>query len=345
MGTKYSTQAISGYNSSPPSDDGTQSESNKTKWATVKTKIGDPVKTTVEAINSALVTAFDQSVRSVSAADSTVAGDHNRTIQIASTVTASITISLGDAATMAAGYIVTVANQSNVACVVDRATASNTINGTTASVSIAALESITFIVNSSTNGYIIKNRGRARGAITSSDFTMSTARLLGRTTAATGAVEEISVAASLTLSAGSLSGTAASDTQAGVIEFAIQSEMETGTSTTLAVTPGRQQYHPGHPKSWVNFNGTGTLAIRSSHGITSVTDNGTGLYTANQSTAFSANSAFTVTALVGAQGVANRLIRGPESTPSTTAFQVQCIDLGGTATDTEWVMLSFFGDQ
>ena len=168
MGTKYSTQTISGYNSSPPVDDGTQSESNKTKWATVKTKIGDPVKTTVEAINSALVTAFDQSVRSVSAADSTVAGDHNRTIQIASTVTASITISLGDAATMAAGYIVTVANQSTVACVVDRATASNTINGVTSSVSILALESITFIVNSATNGYIIKSRTPNLSTITNS---------------------------------------------------------------------------------------------------------------------------------------------------------------------------------
>jgi hypothetical protein len=161
LGTKYSSQSISGYNSSPPSDDGTQSESNKTKWATVKTKLGDPVKSAVEAINSALVTALDQSVRSVSASDSTVAGDHNRTIQIASTITASITISLGDAATMAAGYIVTVANQSNVACVVDRVTASNTINGSTSSISIAPLESITFIVNSATNGYVVKNRGFA----------------------------------------------------------------------------------------------------------------------------------------------------------------------------------------
>jgi hypothetical protein len=112
-------------------------------------------------MNSALVTALDQSVRSVSASDSTVAGDHNRTIQIASTITASITISLGDAASMAAGYIVTVANQSNVACVVDRVTASNTINGTTSSISIAPLESITFIVNSATTGYIVKDRGFA----------------------------------------------------------------------------------------------------------------------------------------------------------------------------------------
>lgn len=43
------------------------------------------------------------------------------------------------------------------------------------------------------------------GAITSSGLTMNTARLLGRTTAASGAVEEISVGTGLTLSAGTLS--------------------------------------------------------------------------------------------------------------------------------------------
>ena len=34
-------------------------------------------------------------------------------------------------------------------------------------------------------------------------------------------------------------------------------------------------------RAWVNFNGTGTVAIRSSGNVSSITDNGTGLYTAN----------------------------------------------------------------
>jgi hypothetical protein len=34
-------------------------------------------------------------------------------------------------------------------------------------------------------------------------------------------------------------------------------------------------------KAWVNFNGTGTVAIRGSFNVSSVTDNGTGLYTVN----------------------------------------------------------------
>ena len=47
----------------------------------------------------------------------------------------------------------------------------------------------------------------ASGAITGSGLTMATARLLGRTTASTGAVEEISVGSGLSLSGGTLSAT------------------------------------------------------------------------------------------------------------------------------------------
>tara|TARA_Y100000015_G_C2381648_1_gene85284 strand:+ start:110 stop:502 length:393 start_codon:yes stop_codon:yes gene_type:complete len=39
------------------------------------------------------------------------------------------------------------------------------------------------------------------------------------------------------------------------------------------------------PTAWVNFNGTGTVAIRDSENVSSITDNGVGHYTMN----FSAN--------------------------------------------------------
>ncbi len=38
-------------------------------------------------------------------------------------------------------------------------------------------------------------------------------------------------------------------------------------------------------RAWVNFNGTGTVAIRASGNVTSITDNGTGDYTLNFTTA------------------------------------------------------------
>jgi len=37
-------------------------------------------------------------------------------------------------------------------------------------------------------------------------------------------------------------------------------------------------------RAWVNFDGTGTVAIRASHNVSSITDNGTGDYTVNYST-------------------------------------------------------------
>jgi len=38
-------------------------------------------------------------------------------------------------------------------------------------------------------------------------------------------------------------------------------------------------------RAWVNFNGTGTVAIRASFNVTSITDNNTGNYTVNLTTA------------------------------------------------------------
>ena len=49
--------------------------------------------------------------------------------------------------------------------------------------------------------------------------------------------------------------------------------------------------------AWVNFNGTGTVAIRASYNVSSITDNGTGNYTVNFTTAMvDANYSAQVTA-------------------------------------------------
>jgi len=55
----------------------------------------------------------------------------------------------------------------------------------------------------------------------------------------------------------------------------------------------------GSAKAWVNFDGTGTVAIRASYNVSSITDNGTGDYTVNFTTAMSdANySAFVATGI------------------------------------------------
>lgn len=55
----YTSQsAPATYNASPPSDDGSAVASNQIDWSKIKGKLGDPVKTFIESVNSALVTAF-----------------------------------------------------------------------------------------------------------------------------------------------------------------------------------------------------------------------------------------------------------------------------------------------
>ena len=52
-------------------------------------------------------------------------------------------------------------------------------------------------------------------------------------------------------------------------------------------------------RAWVNFNGTGTVAIRGSGNVSSITDNGAGLYTVNFTTAMPDANYSTVITNVG----------------------------------------------
>lgn len=155
MGTKYSSVSVASYNANPPSDDGSTTESNKVKWSTHKSKLTDPIKTALESINTALVTALDSSARAVTASDTAASSDHDKTIQVTS---ASVVITLSDAATMAAGYKVTIANQSTGNISVALATSSNTIDTVTnAAPVLSAKEVREYIVNAAATGYITKN--------------------------------------------------------------------------------------------------------------------------------------------------------------------------------------------
>lgn len=71
---------------------------------------------------------------------------------------------------------------------------------------------------------------------------------------------------------------------------ATQAEMETASSTAVFVTPGRIKYAPGYQQVGINFDGTGTPSIRYSWGVSSLVDNGTGLYRINFSESYSTNT-------------------------------------------------------
>lgn len=103
-------------------------------------------------------------------------------------------------------------------------------------------------------------------------------------------------------------------------------------------------------RAWVNFNGTGTVAIRAGFNVSSITDNGVGNYTVNLTNALpDANYA----TIINTQGATTGSIVGEWglytasttafATPTTTAFQLTTWNsaVSGLA-DTAYVMVGIF---
>jgi hypothetical protein len=105
--------------------------------------------------------------------------------------------------------------------------------------------------------------------------------------------------------------------------------MSTLRVNTLQTQAGVEVYTA---KAWVNFNGTGTVAIRASGNVSSITDNGTGDYTVNFATAMPDADYSAV--LTGTGNTANTDTRqnivingspaGGASIKSTTQLQILC---------------------
>lgn len=103
----------------------------------------------------------------------------------------------------------------------------------------------------------------------------------------------------------------------------------------------------GSAKAWVNFNGTGAVAIRGSFNVDSITDNGTGDYTVNFSSNFS-NANWSISGFAGA-GTSNAAVGalqvGTNFSQSTSSIRVQTIFEGGAdLTDMAYVNVQGFGN-
>jgi hypothetical protein len=99
----------------------------------------------------------------------------------------------------------------------------------------------------------------------------------------------------------------------------------------------------GIAKAWVNFNGTGTVAIRDSFNVSSITDNGTGNYTVNLTTAMP-NSNYSVIASANngldGSGINTSVATYPISSSSASVKTIAAT--AGTAFDAVWVSASVF---
>ena len=95
-------------------------------------------------------------------------------------------------------------------------------------------------------------------------------------------------------------------------------------------------------KAWVNFNGTGTVAIRSSYNVSSITDSGTGTYVVNLSTATS-DANYSVAGSVAGAGIIH-FKTNQSATRTTSACPVYSLNSSHAATDGEFVEVQIFGN-
>ena len=107
-----------------------------------------------------------------------------------------------------------------------------------------------------------------------------------------------------------------------------------GTATT--------NLQQGLAKAWANIDGTGTVALRDSFNASSLSDDGSGLYTTSYSNNFS-NINYSFTYCGGESGAETTYQMGTADTVASS-HQVQLKNAAGTVTDRNYICGTFHGD-
>ena len=115
-----------------------------------------------------------------------------------------------------------------------------------------------------------------------------------------------------------------------------------GTSHSKSKVIGRSQ---DTAKVWINFNGTGTVAIRDSFNVTSITDHGVGTYTVTFAKQIgNSNFAFL---LVSSRGTGDTGVGGTNIVAigaSGNYIKFETIKDSSVSDDPDYVNLVVFGD-
>lgn len=143
----YTQPSITGYNASPPPDDGSSTSANELTWAKHKDKLADPIKTYAEAVDANVLAAFDRIPFikvSAKTGDYTLVNTDRGTLL---SVTNTTTITLLPSATAGLGWSIAIQNlDSGVTTITIDGNASETINGA-ATVALLPGESIILVAD------------------------------------------------------------------------------------------------------------------------------------------------------------------------------------------------------
>ena len=96
-------------------------------------------------------------------------------------------------------------------------------------------------------------------------------------------------------------------------------------------------------KAWVNFDGTGTVSIRAGYNVSSISDNGTGDYTVNFTTAM-VDTAYAITGTVQRPSNNSACIVSPKQgvSPTTSTLRIATYEDTASAQDGSLVSVAIF---
>lgn len=94
-------------------------------------------------------------------------------------------------------------------------------------------------------------------------------------------------------------------------------------------------------RAWVNFDGTGTVSIRASGNVSSITDNGTGNYTINFTNAMP-DANYSISGLCHYDGVSDGFIGIRQLTVSISSFRAACANSAGALGDKDYIAMAIF---
>ena len=322
MGAPYTSVAISGYSSNPPSDDGQQTEANRGKYSTIKTKLGDPVKTLAETMNTNILAAVlkmigGNGITSTAISYQVLSTDQGKLIY---STGSGLTHTTPDATDVDDPFVFGVKNAHASSTLTVDGFGAQTINGA-ASVTIQAGDGCLFFTDG-TNWF-------TTGLFPAASLTLSAALVADTITGNT----SVTTAA---LSASTVAGAA----------VATQAQQETGSATDRIVSPGRQHFHQSAAKGWVQIDANAGNVT--SYNVSSIGDNGAGTFTVNWGTDFFSTAynvqATPVLTSVGSDAstytsqISNSLAAG-------TTQVVTVNHLNFASTDPNFTMVTAFGDH
>ena len=125
------------------------------------------------------------------------------------------------------------------------------------------------------------------------------------------------------------------------------STLNVGNITDGTNSVATEKLSKGTAAAWVNFDGTGTVSIRGSYNVSSITDNGTGKFAINFSTPLS-SADYCVSGTTGPGAGASVIAFDGGSAnyvaPTTDSFIIRCCADSGNEYDRSNVMVVVFSN-